>query len=163
MTRVRKNLIWDTVIERTDMEAHLLAFNKEAFRAASESPCGNGVIHDALRFTSLSEASEELLYGHVPEHWYGDNHLLREFLASFTIPETVLEAGQISLKISGEDIKKGIRSWAESTSTSPSGRHLGHYKALVQDPILLSCLQKFMNIAITRGISIHGGVMQSMY
>ncbi len=123
-----ENLIWDTVIERHDIEAHLLAFNKEAFRAASESPCGNGVIHDALRFTSLSQAAEDLLYGNVPAHWYGDNHLLREFLASFTTPATVLAAGPISLTISGDNIKKGIRSWAETTSTSPSGRHLGHYK-----------------------------------
>jgi hypothetical protein len=24
--------------------------------------------------------------------------------------------------------------WKESTSTSPSGRHLGHYKAIINDP-----------------------------
>ena len=26
----------------------------------------------------------------------------------------------------------GFRKWRESTSTSPSGRHLGHYKALLR-------------------------------
>ncbi len=40
------------------------------------------------------------------------------------------------------------------TTTSPSGRHLGHYKAIIQDPVLLQCLHDFLNIAIERGIAI---------
>ena len=56
--------------------------------------------------------------------------------------------------ITEDDIKKGFKSWKESTTTSPSGRHLGHYKALIQDPLLLTCMCKFLNIAISRGISI---------
>ena len=55
------NLIWDTVITRDKSESHFLEFNRESFRAATESPCGHGVIHDALTFSSLSEESKELL------------------------------------------------------------------------------------------------------
>jgi len=142
------------VLSRQDIEAHLLSFNKEAFRAAAESPCGHGVIHDALQFTSLSPEAEDLLNGIIPSTWHGDNKLLKEFLASFKIPDTVLAAGPITISISQSDITKGIQSWSEGTSTSPSGRHLGHYKALIQDPILLSCLQKFLDITVSRGISI---------
>ncbi|KAI2511189.1 hypothetical protein MHU86_3154 [Fragilaria crotonensis] len=149
-----ENIIWDTVITRKQIEEHLVRFNKEAFRAAADSPCGHGLIHDALTFTSLSPEAETLLYGEVPTEWYGDNILLREFLASFRIPETVLSIDSISASLSEDDIKKGFKSWKESTTTSPSGRHLGHYKALIQDPLLLTCMCKFLNIAISRGISI---------
>jgi hypothetical protein len=31
------------------------------------------------------------------------------------------------------DFSKGSRKWAEGTSTSPSGRHLGHYRCLFAD------------------------------
>ncbi|KAI2497437.1 hypothetical protein MHU86_17041 [Fragilaria crotonensis] len=58
------------------------------------------------------------------------------------------------MTITADDIVKGFKSWKETTTTSPSGRHLGHYKALIQDPILLDCLRKFLNIAISRGIAI---------
>ncbi len=48
------DLIWDTVVSKEDMEKHLLNFNREAFRAASSSQCGNGRIFEALTVTSLS-------------------------------------------------------------------------------------------------------------
>jgi hypothetical protein len=39
----------------------------------------------------------------------------------------------ISTKIPLADFSKGLRRWAEGTSTSPSGRHLGHYRCLFAD------------------------------
>jgi hypothetical protein len=149
-----ENILWDTIIDKQDIESHLLSFNREAFRAAAESPCGHGLIHDALTYTSLSPEAEALLLGEVPPDWYGDNVLLREFLASFQIPDSVMAADPIPIEVTAEDLTKGFKTWRESTSTSPSGRHLGHYKALIQDPILLDSLRKFLNIAICRGISV---------
>ena len=148
-----EQLVWDTIVTKEDIEAHILSFNREAFRAAAESPCGSGVIHDALTFTSLSEAAERCLHGEIPEDWYGDRQLLREFLASFQIPNSVLEHRPIKLDISNGDILKGFKSWRETTTTSPSGRHLGHYKALITDPELLDCLRKFLTITVSRGIA----------
>ncbi|KAI2507939.1 hypothetical protein MHU86_6472 [Fragilaria crotonensis] len=137
-------LVWDTIVSREDIEEErILSFNREAFLAAAESPCGSGVIHDALTFTSLSEAAEPCLHGEIPEDWYGDRQLLRKFLASFHIPNSVLEHRPIKLDISNSDIIKGSKSWQETTTTS-SGRHLGHYKAFIMDPELLDCLRKFL-------------------
>ena len=33
--------------------------------------------------------------------------------------------------ITKEDIKRGYKKWRESTSTSPSSRHLGYYKSII--------------------------------
>ena len=76
-----RDIVWDTVIHREDMERHLLSYNREAFREASESPCGKGIIFDALTFTSLSEEALDVLNGVVPPEWYGDDLALKEFLA----------------------------------------------------------------------------------
>lgn len=119
------------------MEKHILTYNMDSFRAAAESPLGHGVIYNALTFSGISPASSSLLSGEFPAEWHGDDEVMREFLASFTIPERVGQKGEISSLISEDDIRKGFGTWKESTSTSPSGRHLGHYKAIVQDPILL--------------------------
>jgi hypothetical protein len=38
----------------------------------------------------------------------------------------------ISSRITLQDFTSAIKAWKERTSTSPSGRHLGHYKLLVK-------------------------------
>ncbi|KAI2512852.1 hypothetical protein MHU86_1641 [Fragilaria crotonensis] len=149
-----REMAWDTIIDRADMEKHLLSYNRESFRAAAESPCGSGVIFDALTFTSLSPAAKDVLRGVVPPEWYGDDLALKEFLASFSIPQEVLDTEPIPTEITTTDVEKGFKSWSEGTSTSPSKRHLGHYKAIVQDPELLQCLTWFLHIVTSRGIAV---------
>jgi hypothetical protein len=141
-------------VNRKEIERHLLQYNRDSFRAASESPCGHGIIHDALTFSSLSPESEALLSGIIPDKCCGQNNYLREFLASFVIPAHVLNHGDITTDISEDEVVSGFKGWKECTSTSPSGRHLGHYKAIIQDPTLLQCFVKFMNIVVARGIAI---------
>ncbi len=145
---------WETVFNRDEFESHILQYNRELFRAAAESPCGHGIIHDALTFTSLSPQSEALLSGIIPDNWFGTDNNLREFLASFTIPMHVKTHGDIPTGISSDDVLCGFKGWKEQTSTSPSGRHLGHYCALIQHPVLLKCFVSFMNIVVSRGIAI---------
>ena len=48
-------------------------------------------------------------------------------------PDPPDQQPKISLEISREELRKGFKIWTEATATSPSGRHLGHYKVLVQD------------------------------
>ena len=80
--------------------------------------------------------------------------MLRSFLASFAIPENLKDIRDIKSTITDEDFKYGITGWQESTSTSPSGRHLGHYKSIVQDADLLRVQVMLMNIAIKNGIAL---------
>lgn len=149
-----EDILWTTVVTREQIDRHLLQYNRDSFRAAAASPCGHGIIHDALTFSSLSPDSEKLLEGIVPDEWCGRDNYLREFLASFVIPDHVRNKGDITIDISEEDVIKGFQEWKETTSTSPSGRHLGHYKAITQNPVLLKCFVQFMNIVVSRGIAI---------
>ena len=148
------NVLWETVVSREELESHILRYNRDSFRAASESLCGHGILHDALSFTSLSPDSEALLSGTLPPHLHGDDNNLREFLASFAIPPQVKTKGDICTDISADDVLYCFKGWKEHTSTYPSSRHLGHYKALVQDSTLLKCFVQFMNIVVSRGIAI---------
>ena len=147
-------ILWETVIDRDQMEKHLLKYNRESFRAASESPLGNGLLYDAITFSGLSLSSDRILEGMSPCEWSNDDPALREFLASFTIPSSVRDKGYITTDISHDDVLRGFNSWREATSTSPSGQHLGLNKSEIQHPIPLDCFVKFMNISIGSGISI---------
>jgi hypothetical protein len=53
------------------------------------------------------------------------------------MPEEIKVLGKkIESEISEDDFISGFKCWKESTSTSPSGCHFGHYKAIVNDPDL---------------------------
>jgi hypothetical protein len=55
------------------------------------------------------------------------------------------EQAQIRSRITLVDFTTAIKVWSEKTSTSPSGRHLGHYKILVktfEDPKTIPALKK---------------------
>jgi hypothetical protein len=73
---------------------------------------------------------------------YGDKcDLLPEteqVIRELAMPEEIKVLGKkIHSKISDDDFIDGFKKWKESTSTSPSGRHLlGHYKVIVTDPDL---------------------------
>ena len=62
-------ILWEKVVDKEAINAQLLTYNCESFRAASASPCGHRIIYDELSFTSLSPAAEQLLAGHIPPHW----------------------------------------------------------------------------------------------
>jgi hypothetical protein len=141
-------------VDREDIETQILKYNQESFRAAAESPCGHGVIHDELTFTGLSPAATQIFMGQIPDHWNATAPILRAFLAFFTFPDVVHTVPSISTDIHPDDTSRGFRSWKETTTTSPSGRHLGHNKALVSNPKLLQCLAKFLHIALNKGIAL---------
>ena len=150
-----EDIVWDTILDKESINANLLRFNRNSFRAAAISPCGHGPIYKNLTFNSLSREASELLSGTIPTHWYGDDpSTLREFLTSFAIPDSVKTAGLISTEITTDDVLRGFKKWKETTSTSPSGRHLGHYKTLIQNPTLLQCLTDFLFITVNTGLTL---------
>ncbi|KAI2501851.1 hypothetical protein MHU86_12616 [Fragilaria crotonensis] len=73
----QEDIIWEKVIDRTAIEAQILKYNSAAFRTAAESPCGHGIIHDELTFTSLSSSAQHLLSGYVPPEWHNDDTQLK--------------------------------------------------------------------------------------
>jgi hypothetical protein len=90
-----------------------------------------------------------------PGWFLGPDNRLREFVSSFVmIPDNVRNTGEIPIDLSTDNVIKGFISWKEAASTSPSGCHLGHYKAIIQHPVLLQCFTKFMNIVTSWGIAI---------
>jgi hypothetical protein len=153
-TTPTNDIVWDTILDQTTIETYLLRYNRKSFRAAASSPCGHGVIYNSLSFTSLTPAAAQFLEGKIPKDWYGNDQLLQEFLFSFMIPPHIRERQQIKSTVTSTDIIKGISKWKETTSTSPSGRHLGHYKAIIQDPTLLQSLTQFMHVTIKSGIAV---------
>jgi hypothetical protein len=149
------SIVWEHVFEQMTIEEVLLAYNQQSFRQAADSPLGSGMIYNSLKLSSLSTAALELLAGKIPDSWSIKDPRLTALLVSlFAIPDAVKSASPIKTTISEEDFVYGITGWKESTSTSPSGHHLGHYKALINDPDLMTFYVQFLNVLVSNGLSL---------
>ena len=58
----------------------------------------------------------------------------------------------IPTEIALQEYRKGLRSWSENTSTSPSGRHLGIYKALLPLDNITSDMCTTLNVVTRLGL-----------
>jgi hypothetical protein len=59
-----------------------------------------------------------------------------------------------STEVTTEDFHSFWNTAKESTSSSKSGRHFGHYKAACSDPLLVSLHVRNINLASTRGMPL---------
>ena len=78
------------------------------------------------------------------------NRELQVFQEECQRPSNVPE---ISAFVSLEDFKKRVQRWKETTSTSPSGRHHGHYQTAILDDEVVKLLVDMINFSITHGFA----------
>ena len=117
--------------------------NARHYSQSQETPFGHEPLHTLLGSDGTSDLSEAILNG-----------TYRPLLNPDSVsPETVLmldqlkrsEAPPISPDNSYTDFTEGIRKWPESTSTSPSNRHLGHLKSILLHAATDPCAAAIMH------------------
>jgi hypothetical protein len=100
----------------------------------------------------------------MPSDTFLETNMIIDLLQSSTIPPTA----HISADISLNDFVFAIQVWNENTSTSLSGRHLGHYKLLVnvfkdklatpvlkeKAEVILRPIVSLLNLASTKGFAL---------
>jgi hypothetical protein len=171
--------VCEVLLEVNDIHKAILEQNKKHFHQADKTPFAGGaentVLYDLIRYTGMSQAAKDVVDGTFLAK-YGDElgHILpktEQVIRELSMPEEIKVLGKkIDTEILEEDFISGFKGWKESTSTSPSGRHLGHYKAIVndldlkkQDPAkshlqeretnFVSSLIKLLNIPIKYGFA----------
>ena len=114
----------ETLYDRIDVETAILQRNRRHFNQCSGTPFTVGPLR-ALNWAADSKLADEILNGTTRMEQITDNPRLLHVL------QTCKQSGkEISDHISTEDLRQLFKTWRESTTTSPSGRHLGIYKAI---------------------------------
>jgi len=129
----------EILLEADDIHKALLKRNKNHFWKAADTPFGSGELYDLVGFTGLNKAADAIVDGTFMEEYGADMNLLPEMeqlIAQLAMPKMIKNLEEdIPSKVREGDYIDGFKKWTESTSTSPSGHHLGHYKAIVNDPL----------------------------
>ena len=138
---------WKTIGGREKVEAILVEWCKLHFGQAAETPLTKGQWEKHLNVLGKENKVREILEG-------GNSALnidVRECvewvdgLRSKNIETT-------ELQVEENDFRRFIQKVRESKSSSPSGRHYGHYKVLDRDPELRTIAFRIMELALRRGV-----------
>ena len=113
---------WKTMVTPKEMETKILDQNITHFGQASDTPAAmEGSIYQIPLDTPPNQFHTLL----PPDTTQG---LKAHFLRLSSTPN-------IDTRITPAQFISGIRKWKEKTSTSPSGRHLGHYHSIILPPM----------------------------
>jgi hypothetical protein len=120
---------WKQIDIPTQVLYHLRARNQKHFGQAQGSPFTVPPLSTDLGYTGQRQAATQLLAGtyNIDPDTYGNISLLLEHLKQSTEIATM----EHTASITEHEMRNKLKVWRESTATSPSGLHLGHYKALI--------------------------------
>ena len=119
---------WTRIEDHATMEQLLHKQTRKHFSQAQGTPFTHGSLRKQLSHHGLTDTTQDILDGsYSPE---SDTHPAAQLLLKHMTqqcPDLPYEP------MTEQDFRSMIRHWRESTTTSPSGRHLGHYRALLSD------------------------------
>jgi hypothetical protein len=140
------------VTEPIDIEEQLLRRNRQHFSQARKTPFATEPLKSIFNWQGTSPATDNVLKGCYPSHEATNDGTIYDITSTST---KILQSCQRRLAdippgLDPTEMKRAYRAWRESTSTSPSGRHLGHYHALLKPDGLTKDSEEAGNLAVER-------------
>jgi hypothetical protein len=142
------------------MEIALLLYCAQHYQQVSSTPFGHGQLAHIIGRDGLTDACKSILQGTLFEN-YGIETFpeLDRFITQLAIPMELKGSAEKSTEITVDEYRHKvdeyrhkIKKWKEATSTSPSGCHLGIYKALLQLPRITDDMCKMLNVVTRTGL-----------
>jgi hypothetical protein len=120
------NGTYQTIIDAAEIESQLINRNRNHYAQAEHTAMTHHLIQEEMGVSGTSEFCDKVLLGtadlsHLPT-------TLQAIFRQLHQPHLV----EVNNLISLDDYKDTLHRWKESTSMSPSGRHLGHYITLLK-------------------------------
>ena len=125
----RKNLQFKTIDDPEVIEKLIIERNAIHLNQAEGTPLTIEPMISLIGTDSYTTFGDEILKGtaNVSEI---KSPTIRKYIQQLKKNEEILKSPTVNF-ISLEDYKSGFKKWKESTTTSPSGRHLGHHHSLL--------------------------------
>ena len=144
---------YTTILDYDAIEDELLQYNQAWFRQAADTPFGHGDLFDMVGYSGITDEADAIIEGDCVEYLgLPMSHKIQVFLEECRRPPSV---SPVDTVITVTDfVIDTVKAWKETTSTSPSGRHLGHYRTAILDPPDVARLHTDMlNLPITYGFA----------
>jgi hypothetical protein len=117
---------WKTVTDPSKVEQLIMDRQKLHFSQASPTPFANEPLKSTFNWTGTSTTAAVVLDGdYIPS-------VTVDVQSNRILQSCTRKMPALSSSISLNEMKQKYQTWSKTTSTSPSGRHLGHKHALLK-------------------------------
>ena len=128
---------WREIKCPTEIELMLKLRNQKRFGQAEGTTFTKEPLQSHFNWSASTHQAELVLHSNYTN--CDIDHISQDLLASFT---RVTDLDNLPAKVTKEETcQEKFRKWRESTSTSPSRRHLGHYKNPYSLPLIIGVFQ----------------------
>ena len=115
------------IYDQKEISDLLIEQNAKHFSQADGTPFTKPPLTNLFGKYGTNKQSKRLLDGKLDIDPIETTEAVKALLSEM---KRVAPAGDVNSEVTSADVRSGYKKWRESTSTSPSGLHLGHEKAL---------------------------------
>jgi hypothetical protein len=145
---------WTSVVEAQALYEVLLADGQQHFNQAAPTPFVTGPIAAKFGPFDDNDYCDDILNGQFDFTHLAENLEVSDLICGMRYPNPLNPTTQINSSITPEDLAAMVKHSCERTSSSPSGRHYGHYRALLRAPNTLSVIATVADFCFAWGISL---------
>jgi hypothetical protein len=145
---------WTSVVEATALYEVLNHAGQQHFRQASSTPFVTGPIADRFGPFADNHYCDAILNGTFDMSDLSMEIEVQDIITGMRYPDPTSPTGPIDTAITTEHFSQAVAHTRERTSSSPSGRHYGHYRTLLRDEHLIGDIANIANFCFRWGITL---------
>jgi hypothetical protein len=146
---------WSSVTAPEEIARHICAANSRQYHQAHNTPFAQDPLLSHIGASAQSPGANDILAGYLPDEDILD--LLQpetiNMLRTLTETSPINNTSRNTSIITEDDFISCYKVVKERTSSSPSGRHVGHYKAAATCPLLSQLHSTMMSLPFQVGFS----------
>ena len=147
---------WRSITEPEQLNEVITERNRRHLHQAAPTPMGNGEGYRLFHGEARHDTARKVLAGEM--EWKHPIEEVNKFVENLRIAFDVRaledEAARINKPVTAGEFRHYFKKKRECTESSPSGRHIGHYKAILEHEDLVDLLVSMLNIGINTGCAL---------
>ena len=145
---------WTPIVDAQELYQLLTNKGQLHYQQATETPLVKGLFAEKLGPFDDNDYCNAILHGNFNTNNLANISEVSNIVSGMQYPDPQTPTPEFDAMITEDEFFQAVYHTHERTSSSPSGRHYGHYHTLLRDPTLIRCIASIANFCFQWGITL---------